>query len=1417
MFLKRCPKCQREYPAAILECPDDGTSLEGVEAKDPMIGQVLEGKYKLESQIGSGGMAAVYLATRLQLGDNVAVKVLNADSLKNPLAVARFKREAQAAARIRHSSVVTIHDLGNLPQGNTFLVMEYIRGHSLRDELKNQTVLSPARAIEIISAVCAGVQAAHDAGIIHRDLKPENIMIEPHRDGGYSVKVVDFGVADLREHVISDALTKLTEAGMMVGTPYYISPEQCKGEELDHRSDIYSLGVILYELLTGTVPFRGKTLSAVIIQHATEPPPPIRPFRPEVSEQLEAVVMKALSKDRAKRPATAAQFAQELNQILNATTLTETEMRPGISTRGFTRVTEGLSSQTNPGVAGFLAAQRRTTTGLQRKSGLLNYDSLTGLHSYPYFLQRLEETVARALQNNEPLAVIFFGIDKFKKINDSYGYLLGDMALREVGALLAEESPQDALLCRSPGDGFVMMTTGKQAKVVDQMVERLTHAVSETKFLSQDVPGGYALTISAGIAMLPDDGKTASELIEYAQRALRQVKMRKQPIARPEDESAEPHISFEHFVGRKKELDKLNREFEMSVAGRGRLVFIVGDAGLGKTRLVDEFRRRIVGKDVLFLQGRFYESGGALPYKVFCDSLRGSIHYLAEHSLEELEAVFGSLSDRVINDFTSADPLSVLLNHSTHSGNAEQEKYKIFDYLTRIYSSLSRVRPVMLFLDDLQWADELTLDFLAYLIRAAERDRLFIVATMRDWEISNEGNPVRIWLRQMSRYGSYEQIKLTPLTESEVRQILEQNFGKIQISASMLSLICAETKGNAFYLIEILRLLLEEKAIQWANGKWRFEDVSEIKLPNSVVDLVEAHLVKLPTSALEVFTSAAVLGDGFSFDMLAAVTDMDEDELLPIIEAGLRERILREEVSGRDDHYVFYHSTMRKVLYDRTSRRRRKRLHQQIGRRLEEMYGARAGKIASDLAYHYYQGEDYEHALRYAVEAGNLAWRALAISEALKYYEWAEKSIQNLTASLREEGGSKGPSQVLQLAACGLHLEADMLALYHLNYGRLLMQIGQHKRAESELRQTLELARQVRSLKLMGRTFTALGELYRQYGHLARGLEYGEQGLALLSSIEDTEWEVQALLVIGASHEGLGSFSAALETYEGALALARKIEDKLNEANSHWGLGFTYYRLGQYDKAKTSAQKGLEIATSSNDRLGQQRCHNLLGSVYVEIGQFEEGLSHFDSALKIARDLGYRLSEAYILSNIGENYRLRGLYSEAISYYDQALVLARETNDRVTEGMVLLNLGLVEQGKGNHEKALEQFEKALRLASETGATPTELEIIVAQGSSLLALNRVQEASEHYHRALDISRHSGSPVFEWQALRGLSKIERINSHIDEAIRLLRLSIEIVEMMSADLKRQSDRDSFLKDKQMLYSELAELTGKPQGEGI
>lgn len=1402
--MKRCPICHQEYSDAVIMCPYDGQSLQT--GPDPMLGKLLEGKYRLESCIGIGGMATVYLATRMQIGDNVAVKILSEESLKNPLAVARFRREAQAAARIRHNCVVTIHDMGNLPEGNTFLVMEYIRGHSLRDELKEQKTLSIPRAISLISTVCNAVHAAHEAGIIHRDLKPENIMVEKLSDNSESIKVVDFGVAELREHIISDALTKLTEAGMMVGTPYYISPEQCRGEPLDPRADIYSLGIILYELLTGNVPFRGRTLSAVIIQHATEPPPSIRKVRPDITEAVETAILRSLSKDRNKRPATAREMGQELEQALAGITLTESVeilIEP---------IAEAASNK-------FLTPPKTGANSSARKSGLLNYDSLTGLHSHGYFIRNLEETLLRCAQLNEPLGIIIFGVDKLKQVNNTYGYLLGDLLIREVGHLLSQNLPEQMTLCRAPGDGFTTMAATKQPDLLVQLATKLINIVKQTKLLTKELPDGLEVSLSAGIAFYPMDSTDATDLFEIAKQSLAKAKtLGHSQVARKGQSgqlsqltsSVEPQIQFENFVGRKTELEKIQRSFEQSVAGRGRFVLITGDAGLGKTRLVEEFRRQSAGKDVLFLQGRFYESGGAIPYKAFCDSLRGSIHYLMEYNQTETKEVFGSMAGQVITDFSSNDPLSILLSGEA-AANAEQEKYRIFDYLVRIYVNLSKLRPIILFLDDLQWADELTLDFLAYLIRNSSGERLFFVATSREWELTNENNPVRSWLRQMSRYGFQEQIKLSPLTETETAKVLESMFGYINISQAMLSKVCQETKGNPFYIMEIVRLLQEEKAIQWTGENWHCKDVGEIHLPTSVVDLVEAHLVKLAAQDLEVFTQAAILGDEFTFETLQAVTEFDEDKLLSIVEAGLREHILKEEPHSREDRYSFYHSTVRKVLYERTSRRRRKRLHQQIGNKLEELYADRANKIAAELVYHYYNAEDYEHALSYAVEAGNLAWRALAFSEAAKYYEWAEKSIQNLMASLKDESLNRttGGNKILQLAACGLHIESDRMAQYHLNYGQLFMQLGNHQRAESQLRQTLELARQVKSLKLVGRAFTALGELYRQYGQLTRGLEYGEQGLAVLTSIEDSEWEVQALMVIGASHEGLGHFSQALEQYEGALVLARKIKDRFQESNALWGMGVIYFRLGQYEKAQESAQRALEISTITGYRLVQERCYNLSGAILLEIGLFPDALRNFERALKVARDMGYRLRETSILNNIGEHYRRQMRYQEAYEYYQQALAITKETSDRPTEASILLNIGLLYQGQGNHETALSEFVKAQKLIQELGLRPTELETLVSIGDSLSAINNMKDAQSYYKYALDLSRQSGSPVFEWRALYGLARCEVVKGDKKAAVKLLRKSVEVIDLLSSELNTYANRVSFLKNKQIVYNDLAELT--------
>jgi eukaryotic-like serine/threonine-protein kinase len=284
-------------------------------AADPMVGRVLDGKYKILARLGEGGMGAVYRARRVHIGDEVAVKVLHANFVKDTAALERFRREARAAAMLKHPNVVAIYDYGEAREeaAPAFIVMELVAGKSLRDILESDGRLELQRAVALMRSICAGVAAAHRNQIIHRDLKPDNIIVvPPHSDAEpEAAKVLDFGIAKLRD---SAGGAGLTQTGVVIGTPYYMSPEQCMAETLDARSDVYSLGAMFYEMLAGAPPFSAATATGVVAKHLTELPPPL-PLHAGIPPALEAVIMRALSKDRQGRQGDAAELSRELQPL----------------------------------------------------------------------------------------------------------------------------------------------------------------------------------------------------------------------------------------------------------------------------------------------------------------------------------------------------------------------------------------------------------------------------------------------------------------------------------------------------------------------------------------------------------------------------------------------------------------------------------------------------------------------------------------------------------------------------------------------------------------------------------------------------------------------------------------------------------------------------------------------------------------------------------------------------------------------------------------------------------------------------------------------------------------------------------------------------------------------------------------------
>jgi tRNA A-37 threonylcarbamoyl transferase component Bud32 len=310
------------YDGPATERPPPTTHAEADAATDEaapemqLNGQLIAGRYRATRLLGEGGMGVVYAAVDERLEKPVAIKVLKEEYARRADVVARFTQEAKSAAKIKHENVLQVTDHGKSAEGLHYIAMELLNGTDLADVLQRDGTVSVERGLELATQVCRALAAAHEQGVVHRDLKPENVFLVRDSNGREVVKIVDFGIAQLKDGT-GDGGKKLTRTGMIFGTPEYMSPEQASGKPIDHRVDVYAVGVILYEMFAGRVPFVGDTFMGVLTQHMFEQPPPLAHVNPQcaASPELEAVIFKALAKDPAQRYASMSALAEELNRL----------------------------------------------------------------------------------------------------------------------------------------------------------------------------------------------------------------------------------------------------------------------------------------------------------------------------------------------------------------------------------------------------------------------------------------------------------------------------------------------------------------------------------------------------------------------------------------------------------------------------------------------------------------------------------------------------------------------------------------------------------------------------------------------------------------------------------------------------------------------------------------------------------------------------------------------------------------------------------------------------------------------------------------------------------------------------------------------------------------------------------------------
>lgn len=311
-----CSKCGSPNPKDTVFCGKCGTRLvdenTSVTHEDPLIGSFVGDRFLVHEKLGEGGMGIVYRAEQTAIQREVALKVLHANLTQDESLHARFQNEAAASSRLNHPNTITIYDFGKTKSNSLYIAMEFIKGRSLDDEIQENGPMDPKRACNIAIQICGSLQDAHDNNIVHRDLKPENVMLCRRGSEKDVVKVLDFGIAKILEDESTDQRKALTKTGMVFGTPQYMSPEQIRGEKVDNRTDIYSLGVILYQMLRGTLPFNADTPMGLLTKHLMDTPEPLESHG--IPKEIDGVVMKTLEKEPSLRPSS----MKELSDLLAA-------------------------------------------------------------------------------------------------------------------------------------------------------------------------------------------------------------------------------------------------------------------------------------------------------------------------------------------------------------------------------------------------------------------------------------------------------------------------------------------------------------------------------------------------------------------------------------------------------------------------------------------------------------------------------------------------------------------------------------------------------------------------------------------------------------------------------------------------------------------------------------------------------------------------------------------------------------------------------------------------------------------------------------------------------------------------------------------------------------------------------------------
>ncbi|MDH7486597.1 MAG: tetratricopeptide repeat protein [Anaerolineae bacterium] len=833
-------------------------------------------------------------------------------------------------------------------------------------------------------------------------------------------------------------------------------------------------------------------------------------------------------------------------------------------------------------------------------------------------------------------------------------------------------------------------------------------------------------------------------------------------IPRPQGAPIFEGAGLAPLVGRADERTALLGHLERAIGGHGGLVLLEGEAGVGKTRLLQEAARDAGWRGMQVLRGRGRELADAPPYGPLVEALAGGLSplrvgqlaCLAEeewlHEAGQLLPELGSV--RRPSDRPTPDGWAETRGPGT-TLPADQARARLLEALGHVVSALGQIVPHLLILEDLHWADGTTLDALIHLAPRLAASRVSVIASYR----SNEARATpAVWeaLCALDRMG-WPRIELAPLTAGETGELVRRGLGLFQAAPHFEKRLYRETEGNPLFVLETLRSLHDEGLLyRDRSGEWSTPwdettvDYAELPLPAGVHQVIAGRLARLGTDERAALNAAAVLGTEFDLELLLATSEQEGRACLAAAGELVRRRFLIETPQA----YRFSHDLVRRVTYAGMSEAGRRRLHRRAGEALETL---RPGHIEA-LAHHFTQAQAADKALTYNMRAGDRARAVYAGAEAIGYYERA-------------------------LAAWGCLQPPDLASGIGLHQarGETCQETGRFDQAEAAFRAAHALAIQTGDQLAQAKALNSLSYLCFQRGDYRSATEIARQALGLAAS-EAPHQMASALLNQANALRNQGNPRRAIELYEQAAALFEALGDRSRLADCLCRMGYADLFLGRYVEAQDVIERSLALRRQLDDRVGvSYSLTNLTAVCYVR-GEFGRARATAQEALDIATAIGDPYGQDAALFNVGVTLLDQGVPAQAVPLIEQALALARQIGDRPLEAEALAELGRACAGLGDGERARAMLEQALRALAAGGECWHWAKTHAYLARVCLAAGDRDQALAQAHSGLAVAQRLADPwalglthrVMAEVAAHCGSETDVIRSHFEESMRLLR---------------------------------------------